>query len=267
MVNPASPTSDLAADCAELDALLGELSTDAWATPTPAPGWTVQHQVAHLCAVFRMAATAAGDPAAFKAMTAGLSGDFDADVTAALSRYLGSEPSALLARWRVEWNGAVQALAALPPDAMVPWLVRPLPAMVLAGAGMMEVFGHGQDIADAVGVTPVRTDRVGHLVNFAHRTWDFGFQARNMRTPSQEPRFEVTAPSGKVWAIGPDDADTVSGDAVDLCLLVTRRRHRNDLRLSASGPAADLWLDVAQAYRGPAGEGRRPGQFASSASR
>jgi hypothetical protein len=30
----------------------------------------------------------------------------------------------------------------------------------------------------------------------------------------------------------------------------------------ATGADADQWLDIAQAYRGPAGEGRRPGQFA-----
>jgi hypothetical protein len=30
----------------------------------------------------------------------------------------------------------------------------------------------------------------------------------------------------------------------------------------AKGPAADEWLDIAQAFAGPPGAGRRPGQFA-----
>lgn len=39
-------------------------------------------------------------------------------------------------------------------------------------------------------------------------------------------------------------------------------RHRADLTLTATGAEADRWLDQAQAFRGPAGPGRRPGQFA-----
>jgi hypothetical protein len=45
---------------------------------------------------------------------------------------------------------------------------------------------------------------------------------------------------------------------------VTRRRHRDDLAVTASGAEADHWLDIAQAYRGSPGEGRRPGQFATT---
>jgi hypothetical protein len=31
----------------------------------------------------------------------------------------------------------------------------------------------------------------------------------------------------------------------------------------AAGDLAGAWLDIAQAYRGPAGAGRAPGQFAA----
>ncbi|MDY7090533.1 MAG: wyosine base formation domain-containing protein, partial [Actinomycetota bacterium] len=44
----------------------------------------------------------------------------------------------------------------------------------------------------------------------------------------------------------------------DFCLLVTRRRHRDDLALVARGAEADRWLGIAQAYRGPAGDGPKP---------
>ena len=130
---------------------------------------------------------------------------------------------------------------------------------------MMELFGHGQDIADALGLRPERTDRLRHLVDFAVRTWDFGYQARQLDTPDVEFRFEITAPSGgQVWEFGPADAtERISGPAADLCLLVTRRRHRADLALTAVGAEADRWLDLAQAYRGPAGPGRTPGQFST----
>ena len=53
----------------------------------------------------------------------------------------------------------------------------------------------------------------------------------------------------------------MTGPAADFCLLVTRRRHRADLALSADGDDADQWLDFAQAYAGPPAAGRAPGQF------
>jgi len=256
--------SDLVAEGDDIDRLVAVLDAPQWTLPTPAAGWTIAHQIAHLAATFRMAATGASDPAAFKALAGRLSEDFDANVRAALTPYLADPPNLLLARWRAERAAAAKALAAVPPGQLVPWLVRPLPPAVLACAGMMELFGHGQDIADALGVRRERTDRIRHLVGFAVRTWDFGYLARGLTPPDVEFRFELTAPSGALWEFGPSAAEQqVSGPAVDFCLLVTRRRHRQDLALVAAGAEADAWLDIAQAYRGPAGPGRSPGQFAT----
>jgi uncharacterized protein (TIGR03084 family) len=246
----------------DLDGLVAELDDAGWATPTPAAGWTIAHQVAHLAATFRMAGTAAAAPDAFRAMMSQLSDDFNANVEGAMAPYLAARPSVLLEQWRAERDAATKALAAVPAGRTVPWLVRPLPAPVLAAAGLMEMFGHGQDIADALGVVREHTDHLRFLVEFTARTWDFGYQARGLATPGTELRFVVTAPSGAVWEVGPDTAtQVITGPAVDLCLLVTRRRHRDDLSLLATGSDADEWLTIAQAYRGPAGPGRSPGQF------
>lgn len=255
--------TDLTTECDDVGRLVADLPPDRWAEPTPAPGWTIAHQIAHLTATFRMAAAAAAEPALFRAMLAGLGDDFDQNVHAALSPYLKLPPDALFTRWRSESAAAVESLAAGPADRQVPWLVRPLPAAVLAAAGMMELFGHGQDIADALGVDPQRTDRIRHIVEFAVRTWDFGYLARGLTPPDTTFRYELRAPSGALWRFGPSDAtQTISGPASHFCLLVTRRRHRADLALTASGADADRFLDIAQAYRGPPGPGRSPGQFA-----
>ncbi len=257
--------SDLAADGADIDRLVSDLDAAGWELPTPAPGWTVAHQIAHLAATFRMAGLAAAEPDQFVAMTGRLSADFNANVTAALSGYLAEKPAELLRRWREERAWAEKALGALPMGQLVPWLVRPLPAAVLAMAGMMELFAHGQDIADALGVRRVFTDRIGHIVGFAVRTWDFGYQARGLETPDVEFRFEISAPSGAVWRFGPEDSpERVTGPAEDFCLLVTRRRHPDDLAVRAQGDIATHWLGIAQAYRGPAGAGRAPGQFTTA---
>ncbi|MEH1028464.1 TIGR03084 family metal-binding protein [Micromonospora profundi] len=259
------PIPALTADGEELDRLLAGLDDAQWKLDTPAPGWTIAHQVAHLAATFRLAGFAAADPDGFRARVATMSGDFDRNVDMALSAYLSDPPHVLLNRWREERATAEKALAAVPDGQAVPWLVRTLPAPVLACAGMMELFGHGQDIADTLGVRQVRTDRIRFLCGFAVRTWDFGYQARGESTPEVEFGYTLTAPSGAVWRFGPEDAEQrISGPAEDFCLLVTRRRHRDDLALTATGADAQHWLDIAQAYRGPAGAGRRPGQFGRS---
>jgi uncharacterized protein (TIGR03084 family) len=257
------PTGALTAECDELDELLTGLTDEQWELPTPAPGWTIRHQVAHLAATFRMAGLAASDPEAFTALMARLDQNFTVNVANALGEYLSDPPEVLFGRWKAERATAVKALASVPADQTVPWLVNPLPPSVLMMAGMMEAFAHGQDIADALGVRPARTDRIRFLAAFAVRTWDFGYLAREEPRPNVEFRYELTAPSGAVWNFGPDNASQrISGPAADFCLLVTRRRHRDDLALTATGPDAEHWLDIAQAYRGPAGEGRKPGQFA-----
>jgi enediyne biosynthesis protein E11 len=254
--------ADLTAEAEAVETLVAGLDTADWARPTAAPGWTVANQIAHLAFIFRLAGTAAADPELFTAMAAKASSNFEGAVNAALDEYRGDPPEVLLSRWRAERDFSIKALTAVPAGQLVPWLVRPLPAPVLACAGMMELFAHGQDIADALGVSRTPDDRLWHIALFATLVWDFGYQSRGLTPPDVQFRYELTAPSGAVWEFGPADAEQrITGPAEDFCLLATRRRHRDDLALTAVGDDADRWLDIAQAYRGPAGDGRRPGQF------
>ncbi|GAA4092650.1 MULTISPECIES: TIGR03084 family metal-binding protein [Actinomadura] len=254
---------DLAAEGDDVDRIVAGLDEAGWRTPTPAPGWTVFDQIAHLIFIYQLAGTAATDAGRFQKMVADSGDDFEAAVNARLADHRHLTPAQLLERFRAERAATVRALAAVPADQVVPWLVRPLPAAILACAGIMELFGHGQDVADAVGAEREYTDRLVHLVGFTVLVRDFGYQARGLTPPDHEFRFEITAPSGALWTFGPEDSpDRITGSAVDLCLLAGRRRHRADLDLVATGPEADRWLDIAQNYRGPAGPGRRPGQFA-----
>ncbi|MFD3657532.1 TIGR03084 family metal-binding protein [Streptomyces sp. 24-1644] len=255
----------LATDIDELAQLVEKIDDDAWSTATPAPGWTIADQIAHLTFVFHLARTAAAAPEEFKAVTEAAAGNFDGAVNAALKQFNSFPPQQLLARFRALGEASVEALAAVPAGQVVPWLVNPLPPVVLSCAGIMEVFAHGQDIADALGVRRGPTERLRNIVDFAWLTRDFGYESHGLTPPPEPFRFELTAPSGELWTVGPEDAtETISGPAHDFCLLVTRRRHRDDLALAASGQEADRWLDIAQAYRGPAGQGRTPGQFAAT---
>jgi uncharacterized protein (TIGR03083 family) len=59
--------SDLTAESDDLDALVSTLPDEGWAQPTPAEGWTIAHQIAHLAWTDDLATLAATDPVVFQA--------------------------------------------------------------------------------------------------------------------------------------------------------------------------------------------------------
>jgi uncharacterized protein (TIGR03084 family) len=132
-------------------------------------------------------------------------------------------------------------------------------ATSMATARLMETWAHGQDVADALGITRTPTPRLRHVAWLGTRTRDFAFAVRGLAPPAEPFRVELSAPDGPVWTFGPEDArQRVSGPALDFCLLVTQRIHRDDTDLVATGADADAWLDIAQTFAGPPGSGRVP---------
>src|SRR5215218_4981184 len=65
MADPTPVIDDLCAESEELDLLVAELSKEQWSLPTPAPGWTVAHQIAHLAWTDHASLLAVTDRAAF----------------------------------------------------------------------------------------------------------------------------------------------------------------------------------------------------------
>ncbi|KDN86064.1 hypothetical protein KCH_18810 [Kitasatospora cheerisanensis KCTC 2395] len=169
------------------------------------------------------------------------------------------EPAALLGRWRAGRAEVARVLAEVPGDVRVPWFGPPMKARSMLTARLMETWAHGQDVADALGVDRVPTDRLRHIAHLGVRTVGFAFAAHGRPAPTVPIRFELRSPGGGLWAWGEEGAaDRVSGPALDFCLLVTQRRHRDDLALTAVGDTANAWLPRAQAFAGPPGEGRKP---------
>jgi uncharacterized protein (TIGR03084 family) len=156
----------------------------------------------------------------------------------------------------------VTAALAVPDGTRVPWYGPPMSVASQLTARLMETWAHGQDIADALGAPPVASERLRHVVFLGWRAIPNSFAARGLPAPEAPVRVEVVSPAGECWTFGPDDAaDRVSGPALDLALAVTQRRHLDDLAVVAEGPVAHQWLGIAQAFAGPPGPGRRPGQF------
>ncbi|MFB4298217.1 TIGR03084 family metal-binding protein [Actinomadura sp. NTSP31] len=251
--------ADLAAEGDSLDALVAPLPAARWADPTPAEGWTIAHQIAHLAWTDGQAVDAATDADTFAHHLEQAAADPGGYVERGAREGAAREPVHLLAWWRDTRRGMVEALAEVPPGTRLPWFGPPMSVPSMATARLMETWAHGEDVADALGVRREPTARLRHVAHIGVRARDFAFRNRGLEPPAGEFRVELTGPDGEKWTWGPDGAaQTVTGPALDFCLLATQRRNRADLAVVATGADADRWLDVAQAFAGPPGAGRPP---------
>ncbi|MDT7725672.1 MAG: hypothetical protein QOI21_2248 [Actinomycetota bacterium] len=254
---------DLAAETQLVDDVVADLPASDWARPTPAEGWTIAHQIAHLAWTDQKSLVATGPPEDFQAEIEAMltTGENYADVGA--QEGARKPPAELLAQWRTGRTALATALAAVPAGEKLPWFGPPMSPASMATARMMETWAHGQDIFDALGVVREPSPRLWHIARFGTRTRDFAFKLRSLAPPVEEFRVELLAPDGSTWAFGPEDAEQrLTGSALDFCLVVTQRRNPADTDLIATGEGVEEWLGIAQAFAGPPGEGRKPGQFA-----
>jgi uncharacterized protein (TIGR03084 family) len=259
VADPTDVLADLRAEGDALDAVVAGLDGAGWQSPTPAAGWTVAHQVAHLAWTDAQALRAATDAAGFADWVAGSAAELPALVDDAAAEGAAQEPDALLARWRAGRRALAAALSELPPHIRLPWFGPPMSVVSMATARLMETWAHGLDVTDGLGRSPSVSPRLRHVAHLGVRTRDFAFGQHGLPAPAETFRVELTGTDGEQWAWGPADAaQRVTGPALDFCLRVTQRRHRSDLALVAVGADADRWLDLAQAFAGDPGAGRPP---------
>ena len=253
---------DLVEETAGLDALVAGLEDAAWGRGTPAAGWTIAHQIAHLAWTDRRALLAVGDPDAFAREVDAAAAHFGSYVDDGAGRGAELPPGELLARWRAG-RARLWEVWRQPKGARFGWYGPPMSTASMATGRLMETWAHGEDVADALGARREPTARLWHVARIAVRARDYAFGVHGQPAPAEEFRVELTAPDGSSWTFGPADADQrVTGTALDFCLLAVRRRHRDDVALRAEGPDADAWLSVVQAFAGPPGDGRPPSQVA-----
>ncbi len=247
---------DLTSQCLDLEALLTPLTEEEWRTPTPAEGWTVAHQVVHLAWTDESAVLAATDEPGWNAIVQAGAEDPHGFVDAAADYGAqGLRGEEILQRWRHARETLAEVLAE--HEGKIPWFGPPMSPASMATARFMEVWAHGHDVADALGLPVEPDDRVRHVCHLGVRTRDFAYAMHELDPPGEEFRVELTSPSGETWAWGPQDAEQrVTGPAYDFALLATQRRHRDDLALVATGEDAERWLGLAQAFAGLPGAGR-----------
>ena len=257
MATAAPIVDDLRAESEDLDALVAELPADRWADATPAPGWTIAHQIAHLLWTDRASLTAITDEAGFANLLGSAAEDPIGFVDRGAEEIAASAPADLLADWRRTRTRLHDELLAVPDGRKLPWFGPPMSAASMATARLMETWAHGLDVADAVGVKRQATARLRSIAHIGVRTRDFAFAINGLAAPADPFRVELRAPDGSTWTWGPDDApQKVTGSAEDFCTLVTQRRPRAVLDVTAEGDDAQRWLTIAQAFAGPPGPGR-----------
>lgn len=257
MADAAPMVADLRAESDELDAIVAALAPERWADPTPAQGWTIAHQIAHLLWTDRVALTAVTDEDAFAGVLEEAGRNPTGFVDAAAAELAATPPPHLLADWRTTRARLHDELLTVADGRKLPWFGPPMSAASMATARLMETWAHGLDVADALRVRRAPTARLRSIAHIGVRTRDFSFVINGRQPPSEPFRVELRAPDGSTWSWGPQDAaQRVTGSAEDFCMLVTQRRPRSQLDVQADGGDADEWLGIAQAFAGPPGAGR-----------
>ncbi len=254
--------NDLLDETAALEAILQGLTEEQWNIDTPAEGWMVRDQISHLAYFDGTATMAAVDPDGFasaaKELVSRLGRDPNA-VDVSIERGRAGTGAELL-DWFVTARAAmVDAFRALEAKDRIPWYGPSMGARSFATARLMETWAHGQDVIDALGVTRQPSDRLYHIAHIGNGARAYSYMVNDLEAPTEPILLELKAPSGTIWTWGPEDAaQVVRGAAHDFCLLVTQRRHLDDVQLEVTGDEAARWLSFAQSFAGPAGSGRDP---------
>ena len=185
-----------------------------------------------------------GFPAAAARLTGdtgeGLSGTVDDAVARMVAHERGAPAAEILTRWQRAAAAVREVLGGSEPGRPFPWVVTALPARTMATTRLSEAWIHTRDVARATGSEVTPTDRLWHIARLAWRTIPYAF-ARAGLAPLRGPvAVLLTAPDGDQWAFRADEdaATTVTGDALDFCLVAARRLDPASARLQAQGPDA-----------------------------
>jgi len=230
--------------------LLVSVADDQWSRPTPAAGWDVRDQVAHLAHTEEVAHdTVTGGPRALSIEAA----NYDAPegfTEAGCDQGRAMVPGAVLEWW---WKAADRnraALRAADRSARVPWGLG-MGWRAFVTARLMEHWAHGLDIRAGLDRPGTDTDRLRHVAWIGANAVPYAFSVAGIEAPAGHTlRFDLTGPSGDLWSFGADDAtDVITGPAGQWCRVAVQRMPASAATdLVANGPLAELALARARAF-------------------
>jgi uncharacterized protein (TIGR03084 family) len=255
---------DLSAEHESLESSIGGLPEEARERKKHADWRAVRDQVAHPAQFHEGATLAIRDEVAFRARAR--SGSGAAPTPSGEPGYLVDarklSPGEVLEWWRKASFELREASTTMDPSRRMPWYGPPMAATSFITARLMECWSHGLDVVDVVAADRAPTLRLKHIAHLGVRTRNFSYVTRGLEPNAEPVRVELFAPDGEVWLFGdPASEQIIKGPADEFCMVVTQRRNVADTNLEVVGPAATEWMQYAQAFAGPAGKGRKPGQF------
>jgi uncharacterized protein (TIGR03084 family) len=255
---------DLGLEFAHLRQLVGSLAPDApaWDLATPAEGWAVRDQISHLAFFDEAALMAVSQPGVFTARANDLMARPGDPMEEHLARGRSMDGEELIGWWDRAHHAMAAALVDVDPSVKLPWYGPPMGVLSFVSARLMETWAHGQDVADALSQVRAPTDRLRHVAHLGVRTRGFSYRMHGRQPPPGRIEVVLASPSGQLWTwdIGEKIADEPSGfvvgEALDFCLVVTRRRSIANSGLVVTGQNAADWMSIAQAFAGPPGPER-----------
>jgi uncharacterized protein (TIGR03084 family) len=246
----------LAEQVDELDGLVAGLDEEGWALPSGCPGWSIADVVLHLAQTddmgtasaerrFTEAAAAFGNEAT--RVPEGATVDDLAALAVAGER--GRPGREIYQRWRAASAAQAKALSACEAGTRLPWVAGDLAAITLATTRLAELWTHTGDVAVGLGRQLRPSDRLRPIARLAWRTLPYAFSQAG-RTLSGPVAVSLTAPGGATWDFTPEGpaTTTVTGPALDFCLVAARRLDASDTALTANGPDAEGVLELVRTF-------------------
>jgi uncharacterized protein (TIGR03084 family) len=243
--------NDLRVESDQLTEHLANLTTRQWGLSTPAAGWTVHDQVTHLAFFDDASILALRWPLDFRAEADKLIGG-GMDFPDRIAEQHRSFDTATVLNWFLDSrHELLDILTSEEPRRRVPWFGPDMSVASCATARLMETWAHGRDVYDALGAQPPPSPGLRSIAHLGVSTFAFSHTLHGLDVPDAAVFVDLRSPAGESWTWGPSDAlNRVHGPAEDFVLTVTQRRHWTQTALTAEGPVAQQWLDVAQAFAG-----------------
>jgi len=255
---------DLKAEYDELDNIVANLDEKEWHLVTPFYNWSIKDEISHLVyydeAALQSLTGREEFMAGFEALLGSMKpGDDLFDEINVRGRAIPEKE--LLASWRATRKDIVARLEKQEPKDRLAWYGPDMSARSFATARIMEIWAHGQDVLDALGLIRQPTPRLKHIAHMGVATCGWSFINRQMQPPDAEIRVNLTGPANESWTWGPEGVpDSITGDAEGFCLVITQRRNIADTNLLVKGDVAQRWMAIAQAFAGPAADPPAPGE-------
>jgi len=167
----------------------------------------------------------------------------------AVAAQRGASGKEIYERWRAASAAQVKAFRGCEPGDRLPWVVGRMAAVTLATTRLAEGWIHTGDVAAGLGRELVPTARLKPIARLAWRTLPYAF-SRAGRPLSGSVALSLTAPDGSIWEFTPDEpaVTTVTGPALDFCLVAARRANPSGTALSATGPDGDAVLELVRTF-------------------